>query len=379
MANWHELRLPWPPPGFTTLKAVLVKIRGTRLVKSLQNRPKKIQRRSLHSWLLGLAWQRFKRTRYVARLINKVPKKYRRWAFGWPWTAPKDQLTTNEWIGFQPGSRQLYLAFAPFFLAISSLGSDNHKVVGIQNVHKFIRAVEAGRSGTILADHKSFADIFMLQCLLAPRTGKWAFFTKRVLPFMGLLYYSRYPIQSLMMRASPVIVTPPPTIRSQGPTRKTLLDMVEAIKTEYPIKQDEGYVGLGYFEGGRSKDNQIHKAHATLIQALARPGAVIMSVGYEGVEEMMKPADKTGLPLPNFATPVKLIVDFLEWDEIAEQAAQLELDYYVSFDEAAADLIYRNIALGHKQHGNAKYMGHYHKPLEEIYTARVKKEGASGG
>lgn len=333
--DWRALRLPLPPPG-------------VKILRKLAQQSKLRCRVSL-----GL------------------------------WGKPRE-LTANEWKGFVPGTYGLLDALVPFFLAAVSLNYRKHKVVGLEYVHRFVRAVEKeGKRGTILPDHKGFADIFAVQTMFALKGGYWKIATRKLLPLLGLLYYSRYPIESLMMRASNVVIALPPTLQQDGVPRSSrgmFVRILRAMYADYPRKLAEGHIGLIFAEGTRSRTAAMLVAQAGVTKLLDHPNAVYLLVALEGTEKILPPADRHGIPLPLFGTPLTVIFGIRTQEEVSVRSTQLSEQFEVSYEQAFIDVLYgEGIAQLHKDHGDAKYAGYYGVALEEIYAPRKKEVIIGGG
>lgn len=325
--NWRDLRLP-PPPGLFIVQ-----------------------------WF----------TKHV--LGNKKGKLPFQW-----WISQRHLLDKGEPKGFIRGEEGFFDSLVPPILAVGCL-HDNKEVIGIENAREFVRLVDAGAKGTILPDHKGFADIFLIQIALAVKGGMWGVATKRILPVVGMMYASRYPLEALLMRANNIITAVPPKMIVPKSAQKEARRIWEALKEQYVAALMIHYIGLIFAEGTRSKGAKIIEPPSGIVALLKHPGSIFLPTAIEGSEEILPPADKRGIPLPIFAAKTRVIFGkFLTFECVDERAKELVSKFRVSYSRAFIDVIFREIALLHINQGEASYAGHYDKPLEEIYTRRVDKD-----
>ncbi len=305
--------------------------------------------------------------------MERLPNKGKgRLPFQW-WISQRYLLDQGEISGFVQGEEGLFISLIPPVLGIGCL-HDNKEVIGVENAVAFNRMVEHGAKGTVLADHKSFVDSFLIQLALAVKCSLWDTATKRFLPVIGMMYASRYPIESLLMRSVNFVAAVQPTMEVPKSAQRQARKIWEALKEQYPSALTLGYVGLIFAEGTRSRCGAMEKASSGIVEVLRHQGSVYLPTAIEGPEKIMPPADGRGIPLPIFTQATRVIFgNPITFDWVNEKVAELQQHFNISYRQAFIDVIYREIALLHINHGDANYTGYYSRPLEDIYTERIVK------
>lgn len=321
--NWRELRLP-PPPGLFIVR-----------------------------WLIK----------------NSLGNKKGKLPFQW-WVSQRYLLDEGELKGFIRGEDGFFESLIPPILAIGCL-HDNKEVVWIENAREFVRQIDNGAKGTILPDHKGIADIFLIQLAFAVKGGMWNAAIKRFLAVVGMMYASRYPFETLLMRAGNIITAVPPTMTVPKSAQKENRRIWEALKEQYPAALLIHYIGLIFAEGTRSKGAKIIKPPSGIVAVLKHPGSIYLPTAIEGSQNFQPPADERGIPLPLFTARTKVIFGkILTFEHVDAMAKELVRNYRVSYSRAFIDYIFRQIALLHIEQGDPSYAGYYERPLGEIYVAR---------
>lgn len=289
--------------------------------------------------------------------------------FRW-WVSQRELRDKGELKGFVAGQWGFFLGLIPFFLGAGCL-HDNKVVIGAENAKQFQQLVKDGAKGSILADHKGFADTFLIQVGLAVKCGLWKLVTRQILPVMGMMYASRYPLETLLMRAGNFVVAVPPTMVVPKSARKEALAIWIALKQEFPKLLASGFVGLIFAEGTRSRSGAMLQASSGMTELLKHPQSVYLPTAIEGTEKILPPADNHGIPLPIFTQATRIIFGKpLTFEEIDRKAKELQREFSISYRQAFIDVIYREIALLHEKFGDKSYMGHYSRPLEVIYQKK---------
>ncbi len=321
--NWRELRLP-PPPGIFIVRWFSKNVLGNRKVK------------------LPFQW----------------------------WISKRELMDKGELKGFIRGESGFFESLIPLFLAAGCL-HDNKEVIGVENAKSFYKQVQSGAKGSILADHKGFADTFLIQVGLAVKCGLWNWSTKLLLPVMGVMYASRYPFESLLMRAGNFVVAVPPKMPVPRSAKAMGREIWDALKEQYPAALTIGFIGLIFAEGTRTRGGKMLIASSGMTDLLKHSGSIYLPTALEGTEKILPPADNRGIPLPIFTQSTKVIFGKpLTFEEVDEKAKTLQREFRIGYRQAFIDVIYRAIALLHINHGDASYAGYYEKTLEEIYVAR---------
>lgn len=296
----------------------------------------------------------------------------KKFGFKW-WVSQRELQSSGELKGFIRGEQGFFESLVPLFLAAGCL-LDNKQVIGVENAKKFASLTKNGAKGTILADHKGFADTFLIQVGLAVKCGLWEQATRLLLPVIGLMYASRYPFESLLMRAGNFVVAVPPTMAVPKTSQEEARKIWEALKTQYPAGLSAGYIGLIFAEGTRSRSGAMIQTPSGIAEILKHPGSIYLPTAIEGTEKILPPADARGIPLPILTEGTKIIFgEILTFEYVEERARQLQKDFRVNHRQAFIDVIYREIALLHEKHGSRSYMGHYGRPLEDIYPKRAAR------
>lgn len=321
--DWRNLRLP-PPPGIFIVRWISKKVLGNRKVK------------------LPFQW----------------------------WISKRELMDEGELKGFIRGESGFFEGLIPLFLAAGCL-HDNKEVIGRENARAFYQMVKNGAKGSILADHKGLADIFLIQIALAVKCGLWELATKLLLPVLGMMYASRYPFESLLMRAANFVVAVPPKMEVPRSAKPMAREIWETLKTVFPSGLNLGFIGLIFAEGTRSREGKMLIASSGMTDLLKHPGSIYLPTALEGPEKILPPADERGIPLPIFTQSTKVIFGKpLTFEEVDARAKQLQRDFRIGYRQAFIDVIYRAIALLHIENKGENYAGYYAKPLEEIYVAR---------
>lgn len=304
----------------------------------------------------------------VQWIIKQLPDAHLRPIW---WVEERHLRDSGEPKGFIPGTYGLFDSLVPLFLGAGCL-HDNNEVVGVKNAREFVRRVdEEGLFGSIVADHKGFADNFLLQVDLAVKCGLWEVGTRRLLPIIGLMYASRYIIQSIFMRATNLLIAVPPTMEIPRSARKEGSAIWDALKEQYPYYLSEGYIGLIFAEGTRSRSGKMIEPPSGIAEVLKHPGSIYLLTAIEGTEKVMPPADERGIPLPDFMVGTRIIFGVpVTYETVDEEVKQLQQQFKVNYRRAFIDVLYRKIALLHIEQGEPSYAGYYEKPLEEIYREK---------
>jgi hypothetical protein len=272
------------------------------------------------------------------------------------------------------------------FLGVGCL-HDKHRIVGLKNVHEFLKLVDScpEKTGTMMADHKGFADIFVIQVLLAVKGGLWNLVLNRILPLIGSVYVECSPFESLILRASPRVATVPPKLANQENLTSEQIRAAARInkvaKKDFVQKLLEGYVGMMFAEGTRSRSGKMLRASRGVVDYLGKDW-VILPLAIEGTEKILPPAKEGSFPFPNLWQPVTIIVGKPIFKDECVKMASFYREHFdtlvngkierLSLDQATIDIVYRQIALLHIEKGNPEYSGYYSRPLEEIYIPRKK-------
>jgi 1-acyl-sn-glycerol-3-phosphate acyltransferase len=176
------------------------------------------------------------------------------------------------------------------------------------------------------------------------------------------------------MKATDKVVIIPPTLYKTA-TMKERDEVGRKVKevtiADFQSHLSNGRVGLIFAEGTRSRQAELLMASSGIVDHISMDSSVILPIALENTEKIIPPADERGLPIPNFRQSCTVIFGQpLLWEDVESEAKIRHQGYRVSFQQAAVDIVFEEIARAHREFGNESYTGHYRRAFWERYKKR---------